>query len=310
MLALTATNHTIEMVTSSNADIEWAVTYALLTPTSQTLDLVSDQGVLAAAQDTTIIPAPSSGLRHQVKWISVRNVDPTDAVTITIQKDVAGTEYRASPSMVLQPGEEACYVDQLGWVVYDTEARPQVDDTALSGGPNINRIPFWASANGTSNRTWTSGQTVAAYIGRAMNRIPAGSAYTGCYQIATSPATVTWHEVAIATGLHPGPGNNPTLTVQGFADVSGDTGTGVKRRPITIAANREIPRGADLWLLVGSQATTPGAVRASSFGDQVELGLSAIATARPSLIVGTPTAFTVDTSANNVPLFGGFSSLS
>lgn len=305
MLALTATNHTLELVTSSNADIEWTVSYALLTPTSQALDLVSDQGVLAAAQDTTIVPAPSSGLRHQVKWISVRNVDPTDPITITVQKDVGGTEYRASPSMVLQPGEEACYVDSLGWVVYDSEARAQVDDVAISGGPNIMRIPFWASANGSSTRTWTSQQTIAAYIGRATSRVPSGATFTACYQLTTAPVTITWHEVAIATGTPVAPGSNPSLTVRGYFDASGDISLAVKRRAVTLSS--EIPRGADIWILVGSQATTPGGVRGSSFGDQIELGLSAVATMRPSLNVGTPVSFTPDAAATAVPLFGGYS---
>jgi hypothetical protein len=107
-------------------------------------------------------------------------------------------------------------------------------------------------------------------------------------------ATITWGEVAIAKGAI-NVGGNPTLTVVGYADVSASfNSTGQKSTTVNVSAGQSISAGDDLWVIIGNAATTAAVMRAASIADDIQVGLQASVASRPSTIVGTPTAYTIE----------------
>lgn len=75
----------------------------------------SSQGLLNSITDVTIVPAASSGLQRQVKYLSFYNRD-TANVTLQVHYDSGGTEYEII-KVVLAPGSTLEYIDTAGWRV-------------------------------------------------------------------------------------------------------------------------------------------------------------------------------------------------
>lgn len=121
MILLTATTHTLELGTSSSAQVDWTVGYVDLASTSLVAP-GSDAGSVSSATETTIVAAPSSSQQRKVQFISLVNVSTTTANTVTIQKDISGTE-RIIHTATLQPGDKLQYLDGQGFVVSDQGGR-------------------------------------------------------------------------------------------------------------------------------------------------------------------------------------------
>jgi len=121
MILLTATTHSLELVTSSTASTDWSVGWVDLDDNSLVTS-GSDQGNVASATDTAIVAAPSSGQQRKVQFISACNKSSSTSNTYEINKDVSGTEYRLV-SATLQPGEKLQYVDGSGFAVLDQNGR-------------------------------------------------------------------------------------------------------------------------------------------------------------------------------------------
>lgn len=174
---------------------------------------------------------------------------------------------------------------------------PSAQLPSISGAQQIGAVrlaPTFATAGTTSAKTITTTNTFALYMGKAPAAIAAGGTLRMRYQVTTAAATITWAELAVATGA-PVAGGNPTLTVQGFANVAAVVNsTGLKTTAVTISVGQSIAAGDDIWLLVGCQATTACALRAQSIADTLQTGAQASGVLRPSLIVGTPTAYTIE----------------
>lgn len=297
MLLLTATTHTIELVTSGSATIEYLVGYSDFT-TAPAFVHGSGQGSVASATDTTIVGAPAASTSRRIKLIYLRNAHASASNTVTLQKDVSGTEYRFTPDTTLAAGESLMWDESTGLKVFDASGRLKVRELVPGGTASVMGPVVFDPTTPTLTRTVTSTNTVWAYIGKAPRAL---TSLVMHYRVTTGMGTITWGEIAVATGT-PTAGANPSLTVRGFADVSAiANSTGIKRTTINVSASQAINEGDDLWLGLGNQATTAAVVRAGG-ADDVESGTTAIGAQRPSLIVGTPTSFTVDTSGA-VPLF-------
>lgn len=296
MLLLTATTHTIELVTTSTATLEWIVGYSDFT-TAPAFTHGSSQGSVSSATDTTIVAAPAASTSRRIKLIYLRNAHASASQTVTLQKDVNGTEYRFTPDATLAAGESLMWDEQTGLKVFDASGRLKVREL-VPGGQSSILGPQIESATAATTRTITTTNTFWVYVGKAPRAL---SSLVMHYRVTTAMATITWGEIAVATGAV-NPGGNPTLTVRGYADVSAiANSTGIKRTTINVSSGQAINEGDDLWLGFGNQATTAAVVRGGG-ADDVESGTSASGAQRPSLIVGTPTAFTVD-STGVVPLF-------
>lgn len=127
MILLTSTNDSLELVTALAVATEWTAAYADHTTTTFTPG--SGQGSVSTATDTTIVSAPGASTQRQIKLLTIRNAG-TSNQTVTIQKDVSGTEYRMSPDVVLAPGEVLQFVDGQGFSVLDPFAASKVSADA------------------------------------------------------------------------------------------------------------------------------------------------------------------------------------
>ena len=121
MILLTATTHSLELGTSSSAQVDWTVGYVDLASTSLVAP-GSDAGSVSSATETTIVSAPASSQQRKVQFISLVNVSTTTSNTVTIQKDISGTE-RIIHTATLQPGDKLQYLDGHGFVVSDQGGR-------------------------------------------------------------------------------------------------------------------------------------------------------------------------------------------
>lgn len=114
---LTATTHSIEIVTSTTAvttftaswlDVDKSGASTVATPGS-------NQGSIASATDTTAVAAPGASIYRTIMSMSIV---AAGAQTIVIQKDVSGTEYPVTRA-VLVADEALNYEDGAGWYVLD-----------------------------------------------------------------------------------------------------------------------------------------------------------------------------------------------
>lgn len=165
--------------------------------------------------------------------------------------------------------------------------------------PTVRMSPMFATANLTSTKTLTSNTSFAVYVGKAPSANPT---VTVRYRVTTAAATITWAEVAIATGAVVA-GGNPSLTVRGFTNVAAViNSTGQKTTAVTTSG---VAAGDDLWIIVGNQATTAGAVRAQSIADDIQAGVQAArASNRPSTQSGAQT-YTIEGATTLAPWVAG-----
>lgn len=291
MIVLSATTHSLELVTATTADIAWTVSYTDYDATAETLTPGSGQGVVSSATDTAIVAAPASTAQRTVSMITVRNTHATATQTVTVQKDVSATEYPVTAPVTLRAGESLCYSSAGGWQVFTATGVPRAQSANLSPNPTVRLSPGFSTANTTAVRSLTKGDAFAVYLGRAEW---AASSFSVRYNVTTAAtATVSWAEVAIATGT-PSLGGNPTLTVVGYTDISGTiTGTGAQSTTVTVSTGQAVQEGDDLWVILAHDGSgTTAVVRAQSIADELTAGFSGTRTVRPSTAVGTGQAYT------------------
>jgi hypothetical protein len=292
MILLTATTHIIELETSGTASTDYVVSYVDVTAATEAISLGSGQGTISSATTTTIVAAPGSGVARQIKHISVANRDGSATQTVTFKKDVSGTEYDIFVA-TLRAGECVEYVDGRGFRHFSPNGIELVSSSNLVAVPSVLIPPHFTSANLTSVRTTTSAIAYAVYMGKAPRSL---TTVRLRLRVTTAAATITWCEAAIATGTV-NVGGNPTLTVRGYADTSGSwNSTGLKTNDVSVSSGQVINEGDDLWAIYGASATTVLVVRAVSIADDLQVGLQASLSNRPSTNVGTAQAYTVESA--------------
>jgi hypothetical protein len=289
-MLLTATNQTIEVVTTTSVRLSYVVSYVDNGATALTPG--SNQGSINSATDTTIVSAPAASTTRRVEEIFIRNDTTSGTNTVTFQKDVAGTEILLSPAVTLRTGETLHYSDKSGFTYYDSAGRILVRDALPPFQITPVNSPFFCQGVDTpaSSKTLTSGECFALYMGvspRALKSVMVS------YLVTTNTGSTTWSELAIATGV-PVIGSGPTLTVRGYADVGQSIlTTGIKNQ--TIYLNTSFSEGEDVWVLIANSGTTP-LIRAQSIADDIQAGFQADATMRPSSNINTPVAFTIESA--------------
>ena len=289
MILLTSTNDSLELVTSTTADIDWTVAYADHSTAAFTPG--SGQGKITSAADTTLVSAPSSGVQRQVKLITIRNIHASSNNAVTIQKDVSGTEYQMSPAVTLGAGEALVYQDGIGFYVLDANGRQKVFSESVSPIPQVEFSPLHANTAGSTTKTITSGSTFWVYMGKAPRALTSVQARI---RVTTAAATITWAEAAIGKGPV-NVGGNTTFPVIGFADTSAIVNsTGLKTITINVSSGQAINAGDDIWLGFGNQATTALVLRGDSGLDDIVTGCLQSGATRPSTVVGTATAWTAE----------------
>lgn len=132
MILLKATTETLEISTSSTADIDYSISYADITTT--TFVPSTTEGKITTSTTTTILSAPGASTQRQVKLITITNRHATTSNTIVVKKDISSTEYYLTPSITLLAGETVQYLDTAGWVYYSATGSVKGDLSA--GGSN------------------------------------------------------------------------------------------------------------------------------------------------------------------------------
>ena len=123
-MLLTATTHSLELVTDSATATEYVTSFVDISATALTPG--SSAGSVAAATDTTIVAAPAASTTRQVKEIIIRNAASSGSITVTLQKDVSGAEYHFTPSVQLSSGEELRYSEADGVSIYYANGRKKI----------------------------------------------------------------------------------------------------------------------------------------------------------------------------------------
>jgi hypothetical protein len=131
MIILNTTNDTLELVTSSTADIDYYVAYVDITTSS--FSPASSQGTINTATTTTILAAPASSTQRQVKLLTVVNRHATSSNNVIIQKDVSASNYRVTGNYTLAAGE-MLRIDVDGrCVVFDNQGKEKKKATEAVG---------------------------------------------------------------------------------------------------------------------------------------------------------------------------------
>jgi hypothetical protein len=285
MLILDATTKSIEIILSA------AVATNQLPVVSSYVDTTSSASTpganTTASNNTTgvtIVAAPAASTQRLVKAIQIYNADTTQA-SITVRYNDNST-LRTLWTGSIDIGDTLQYMSGMGFRVFDFKGNLKTVDTILVPAPQIMKSVGFDSANLTALTTSTSNTTYAQYLGKIERPY---TQMTLRYRVTTAVATITWAEVAIATGTFTIAGG-ATLTRRGYTDVSGiNNSTGQKSVAVTISG---VKAGDDVWALYGAQATTMH-VHRGGLADDLQCGhYQELAATRPSTM-GAATAFGV-----------------
>lgn len=291
-----STSDKLQLITDAAGDLEVTIAYALLDTSSPPVVQAYKKTVLASitsATTTDLLAGSSSPAREIViKSIFSRNNHASQLVNCTLQQ-TDGTNTNTLMKVPCYAGE-SFGVNEAGdpWHM-DTNS-----GLYLSGVPqqypSLLVCPMFATAALTGVKSITTATAFAVYLGKATR---AASSVQLRYQVTTAMVTITWGEAAIAKGAI-NPGGNPTLTVVGFADISAvANSTGRKTTTVNVSNGQSINAGDDLWAIFGNAATTVAILRAPTMADDNQVGVQASLGSRPSTIVGTPTAWTIEGAA-------------
>lgn len=207
--------------------------------------------------------------------------------------EIAGTNSYLTLATTTTPvtpsaGKAAFWADSTYKEPYFKNQNGDSINLADGGGATLMRMQGFTTANLTSTKTLTSNTTYALYLGKCPHYLLSGDVLVAKYRVTTQAATITWAEVAVATGFFISSGPS-ALTTRGFANIAAVVNsTGIKSTNITLTSN--IVPGTDIWLLFGVQATTPGVYRAASIADDIQTGVQlAAASTRPSTMAAGAT---------------------
>lgn len=247
---------------------------------------------ISSATTTTVLAGPGAPAQREVGMLAVANTHASTSNTVTIEHSDGATATRVWAG-ALAAGESVVYVEGSGWQVRNSAGVAKAAPAVGPGAPSVLVNPLFATANLTSVRSITSTNTYAVYVGRAPRALTSASVR---YRVTTGAAIITWAEVALAKGSV-NVGGNPTLTVVGYADVSGVvTATGQFTTSVNVSSGQSINEGDDLWVLYGNAAATVTVLRAQSVADDLQVGVAAWLSTRPSTNVGSAQVYTLETA--------------
>lgn len=135
MIILKATTETLQLVSSSAANLDYSISYADITATSFTPS--SNEGKIASVTTTSILAAPAASTQRQVKLIVIANTSATTANSVSIQKLISGTAYMQTPVVTLLAGEAFQYMDGQGWVYYSSTGQLKGSQTAAGANAQV-----------------------------------------------------------------------------------------------------------------------------------------------------------------------------
>jgi len=171
-----------------------------------------------------------------------------------------------------------------------TRYREVRDDPGTIYARGMQFPPGFQAGNVTDIAAPASNQSNAIYLGQAPDDI---NLVTVRMTVTTALSTTTWAELAICTSLDAGFGG-ASLILEGFTGVGATfNSTGTMDTDIAV----QIATDAHCWLVWGSQAVTPFAVR-GGLGDPLTTGRHQFAAATRPSTMASPTTFVATSSAS------------
>lgn len=157
---LTATTHTLELVTLTAATVEFDLSWSDVDRSAATAVIPgSASGSIASATTTTVVSAPGASVYRALTSMQFRNVSGS-VQTVTVQRDIAGTN-RVAMKAAIGPGEGLHYERGRGW--YVMTAAGETAQSAVAGLPGADgagaiqtaTFPFGGSFTDTAEVTVT-----------------------------------------------------------------------------------------------------------------------------------------------------------
>lgn len=128
---LDSTTKSLEVVTTTTAAVDYAVSF--VDYTSTTVTPADTQGAITTATTTTYVSAPGASTQRQLRRASFRNKSTDSSNKLTFQKDVSGTNYELY-SVTLAPGESVKIDSEGEWHVFGSDGIERVaGSTAIDG---------------------------------------------------------------------------------------------------------------------------------------------------------------------------------
>ena len=220
MILLTGTDQTLELLTTTTADVHYVISYVDITASGATPG--STQGVITSATTTTILAAPASSTQRQVKFISVTNVHASTANVTTLQKDVASTNYILTPAIDLAAGESLKVDNDGNFQTYTAAGDPSSGSSGTGDALTTDPLSQFAATTssqlaGVISDETGSGSLVFATSPTLTTPTIGVATATSVNKVAiTAPATSS--TLTIADGQ--------TLTVNGSATITDGTHSG------------------------------------------------------------------------------------
>lgn len=165
MIFLTSTDDKLVLKTSSTADIDYQINWVDIVAASSATPGSSEDKVNTITS-TDIVPAPASSTFRQVKSIFIVNIHASTTNTVSVNKDILGTEYKLTSDVVLQAGETLTYEDGVGWSINNVLVSTLTNDIHLGyqdwsaisspSAPTMNTLRVYArSISGRMVPKWT-----------------------------------------------------------------------------------------------------------------------------------------------------------
>ena len=165
MILLKATTETIQIVTSSSANLDYSISFT--DNVSGVAGFSSSEGAISSATTTTVVSAPAASSSRVIKLLTITNRDALVSVAISVVKDISGTTHTLYRAPALLAGEMLQYMDAVGWRYYAAGGALKGDQTAaLSSistevqynssdvlGP-LGAAPVWTQRDSAGSRAW------------------------------------------------------------------------------------------------------------------------------------------------------------
>ena len=235
--------------------------------TSDTIDFIDGTNVTvsspASDQIEIAIPAPPVTAANTVT-LSNKTLDNSTVLTVkdanlTVQDDANATRQGMFDLGNVTAGNTRtlAFPDKTGTLALTSDL----------ANPTVFHPPGLHATNLTTATALAKNTDYALYLGRAPSAITSLSVRCS---VTTAAATITWAEVAVYSGPPVAGGNAGSLSRVGWANVAATfNSTGVKTTTVSLSG---VAAGDHLWLVLGSQATTPFQLR-GMLADTIQSGV-------------------------------------
>lgn len=143
---LSTTNHTLEVVTTGTGAVHVVASY--IDDNAGTKTGGSQTTTISSAATTTVVSAPSGSI---VRSVHNLNIQAVASNTVTVQKDVSGTDSKIIGPLTLSTGERTEFTEASGWKTFlaNGSAKTDAGPTGAYGGAIT--IPYTFSSTTTDS---------------------------------------------------------------------------------------------------------------------------------------------------------------